>query len=100
MTPRSPVARSRFANAGRDFSRLARLPARPRCALAFTAVAVPAVAQIDVAVDASKTGAKIDRQIFGQFAEHLGTGIYEGCGLGPARRSLTRAAFAPTSSLR
>ena len=28
-------------------------------------------------------GAKIDRNIFGQFAEHLGTGIYEGVWVGP-----------------
>jgi alpha-N-arabinofuranosidase len=34
-------------------------------------------------VDVSKTGAKIDRNIFGQFAEHLGHGIYEGVWVGP-----------------
>jgi alpha-L-arabinofuranosidase len=38
---------------------------------------------IEVLVDASKTGAKIDRNIFGQFAEHLGHGIYEGVWVGP-----------------
>jgi alpha-N-arabinofuranosidase len=38
---------------------------------------------IQVSVDASKAGAKIDRDIFGQFAEHLGTGIYEGVWVGP-----------------
>ena len=43
---------------------------------------VRAVAQIDVAVDATKSGPKIDRQIFGQFAEHLGKGIYEGVWVG------------------
>ena len=41
--------------------------------LALTAAAVPAAAapqadQIDVAVDVSKTGPKIDRHLFGQFA--------------------------------
>ena len=36
-----------------------------------------------LAVDASKAGAKIDRNIFGQFAEHLGHGIYEGVWVGP-----------------
>ena len=36
-----------------------------------------------LSVDASKTGAKIDRNIFGQFAEHLGHGIYEGIWVGP-----------------
>ena len=39
--------------------------------------------RITLAVDASKTGAKIDRNIFGQFAEHLGHGIYEGVWVGP-----------------
>ena len=32
--------------------------------------------------DASKPGATIDRHIFGQFAEHLGTGIYGGVWVG------------------
>ncbi|MBN1489379.1 MAG: alpha-N-arabinofuranosidase [Phycisphaerae bacterium] len=45
----------------------------------------PAIAaeKIEFSVDASKTGAKIDRNIFGQFAEHLGYGIYEGLWVGP-----------------
>ncbi len=34
-------------------------------------------------IDVSKTGAKIDRNIFGQFAEHLGHGVYEGIWVGP-----------------
>ena len=34
-------------------------------------------------MDASKTGAKIDRNLFGQFAEHLGHGVYEGIWVGP-----------------
>src|ERR1043165_3989093 len=38
---------------------------------------------IAVTVDASRPGAKIDRNIFGQFAEHLGRGIYEGVWVGP-----------------
>ena len=36
-----------------------------------------------MSIDASKPGAKIDRNIFGQFAEHLGHGIYEGVWVGP-----------------
>ena len=36
-----------------------------------------------LSIDASKPGAKINRHIFGQFAEHLGTGIYEGVWVGP-----------------
>jgi len=38
---------------------------------------------IRLGVDVSKSGAKIDRHIFGQFAEHLGRGIYEGVWVGP-----------------
>jgi alpha-N-arabinofuranosidase len=36
-----------------------------------------------IQVDTAKAGAKIDRHIFGQFAEHLGKGIYEGVWVGP-----------------
>src|SRR5215211_1086770 len=43
-----------------------------------------AVAQrVELSVDVSKSGAKIDRNIFGQFAEHLGYGVYEGIWVGP-----------------
>jgi alpha-N-arabinofuranosidase len=38
---------------------------------------------VAVSIDTSKPGARIDRNIFGQFAEHLGTGIYEGVWVGP-----------------
>ena len=34
-------------------------------------------------IDAAEAGTKIDRHIFGQFAEHLGRGIYEGIWVGP-----------------
>lgn len=48
-------------------------------------VAAPGLAaeKIHFSVDASKTGPKIDRNIFGQFAEHLGHGVYEGIWVGP-----------------
>jgi len=48
-------------------------------------LAIPAVAAdtIKLSVDASRSGPKIDRNIFGQFAEHLGHGIYEGIWVGP-----------------
>src|SRR5215831_3862500 len=39
--------------------------------------------KIELAVDVSKPGEKINRNIFGQFAEHLGHGIYEGIWVGP-----------------
>jgi alpha-N-arabinofuranosidase len=38
--------------------------------------------RIAVAIEAGKSGAKIDRNIFGQFAEHLGSGIYGGIWVG------------------
>jgi alpha-L-arabinofuranosidase len=53
-------------------------------ALVCVSLAAPfAFAQkVELSVDASKTGAKIDRNIFGQFAEHLGHGVYEGIWVG------------------
>ena len=50
--------------------------------LALTASAI-AADKFELSIDASKTGAKIDRNIFGQFAEHLGHGIYNGIWVGP-----------------
>ncbi|MBO9711709.1 alpha-L-arabinofuranosidase C-terminal domain-containing protein [Sphingomonas sp.] len=56
-------------------------------AAALLASAVPVGVQaqdapVTLTVDAGKPGAKIDRNIFGQFAEHLGTGIYGGVWVG------------------
>ncbi|HEY7808047.1 MAG TPA: alpha-L-arabinofuranosidase C-terminal domain-containing protein [Croceibacterium sp.] len=42
----------------------------------------PAVPAVTVTIEADHPGAKIDRHIFGQFAEHLGTGIYGGVWVG------------------
>ncbi|AJP72508.1 alpha-N-arabinofuranosidase [Sphingomonas hengshuiensis] len=39
-------------------------------------------APVAMTIDAGKPGPKIDRNIFGQFAEHLGTGIYGGVWVG------------------
>jgi alpha-N-arabinofuranosidase len=55
--------------------------------LALAALAAPAAAQdavgsTAVTIRADQAGPKIDRNIFGQFAEHLGTGIYEGVWVG------------------
>ncbi len=50
--------------------------------LALTASAI-AADKVELSFDASKTGAKINRNIFGQFAEHLGHGIYDGIWVGP-----------------
>ena len=56
----------------------------PTIALALAlAAAAPAADTVTVSIDAAKPGAKIDRNIFGQFAEHLGTGVYEGVWVGP-----------------
>jgi alpha-N-arabinofuranosidase len=53
-------------------------------ALVLGVLVAPAAAadKVVLSVDESKTGAKIDRNIFGQFAEHLGHGIYEGIWVG------------------
>jgi alpha-N-arabinofuranosidase len=54
------------------------------CFMAMIAIAPVAVAQkAVVSIDVAQAGAKIDRNIFGQFAEHLGHGVYEGVWVGP-----------------
>lgn len=40
-------------------------------------------APVTATIHADQPGAKIDRHIYGQFAEHLGRGIYEGVWVGP-----------------
>jgi alpha-N-arabinofuranosidase len=52
--------------------------------LTVVALTVPAIAaeRVELSVDVSKTGAKIDRNLFCQFAEHLGHGIYDGIWVG------------------
>jgi alpha-L-arabinofuranosidase len=54
-------------------------------ALIGMGLAAPAIVaqKVELSVDVSKAGAKIDRNIFGQFAEHLGHGVYEGIWVGP-----------------
>jgi alpha-L-arabinofuranosidase len=42
-----------------------------------------AAQKVALSVDVSRTGATINRNIFGQFAEHLGHGIYDGIWVGP-----------------
>ena len=48
-------------------------------------LSLPALAadNIHLSIAASKPGPKIDRNIFGQFAENLGHGLYEGIWVGP-----------------
>ena len=38
--------------------------------------------KVHLSIDTSKPGPKIDRNVFGQFAEHLGYGVYEGIWVG------------------
>ncbi|MDM4765224.1 alpha-L-arabinofuranosidase C-terminal domain-containing protein [Pelomonas sp. SE-A7] len=45
-----------------------------------------AEAQVKLTVLADQPGAVIHRNVYGQFAEHLGTGIYEGLWVGPESR--------------
>jgi alpha-N-arabinofuranosidase len=52
------------------------------CLLALATPAVAQTAVANVTIDTSKPGAEIDRHIYGQFAEHLGRGIYEGIWVG------------------
>ena len=51
-------------------------------ALGLTCTAAAAQDTVGLRVDTSKPGATIDRHIFGQFAEHLGTQIYGGIWVG------------------
>ena len=42
-----------------------------------------AMAQVSISIDTAKPGPVINKNVYGQFAEHLGTGIYEGMWVGP-----------------
>lgn len=55
------------------------------CWVFFSLAIAPAIAQdkFQLSIDASKGGAKIKRNIFGQFAENLGRGLYGGIWVGP-----------------
>lgn len=73
------------------FSRITRRALLAICILPFN-LALPGMAQtapasdadkVRLSIDVSKAGPKIDRNIFGQFAEHLGHGVYEGIWVGP-----------------
>jgi alpha-N-arabinofuranosidase len=56
-----------------------------RISLLVLVSAAPLMAQetAHLSIDASKPGAKIDRNLFGQFAENLGHGLYECIWVGP-----------------
>jgi len=60
---------------------------RTFAALALAIMAtMPAYAAVTVTVDASKPGPTINKNVYGQFGEHLGTGIYEGMWVGPGSK--------------
>src|SRR3954469_2881398 len=52
--------------------------------LIVVAISVPGAAaqKVELSIDAAQPGAKIDRNLFGQFAAHLGHGIYDGIWVG------------------
>ena len=57
---------------------------RALCCLGLLAAqAAHAVPEVLVTVDAAKPGAVINKNIYGQFVEHLGTGVYGGLWVGP-----------------
>ncbi len=51
--------------------------------LALCIAAAGAADAVSLTIDAAKPGPVIDKNIYGQFAEHLGTGIYQGLWVGP-----------------
>ena len=51
--------------------------------LLATVAASAATADIDITIDTGKPGAVINKNVYGQFAEHLGAGIYGGLWVGP-----------------
>ena len=53
---------------------------------ALPVMAAHAASQVSVTIDAGKPGPVINKNVYGQFAEHLGTGIYEGMWVGPGSR--------------
>ena len=63
--------------------RFARRATASVLAIAVAAAPLEAAAPVAMNVDVSRPGPKISRDIFGQFAEHLGTGIYDGIWVGP-----------------
>lgn len=64
-----------------------------------------AAQKVNLTIDVSKSGAKIDRNIFGQFAEHLGHGVYEGIWVGrgspiPNTRGIRNDIFAALKAIK
>ena len=51
--------------------------------LGIIAAPADAAGQVSISIDAGKPGPVINKYVYGQFAEHLGTGVYEGMWVGP-----------------
>ncbi len=49
----------------------------------FAAATAIAAAEVTITIDAARPGPVINKNIYGQFAEHLGAGIYGGIWVGP-----------------
>ena len=58
------------------------LPALSLALSLMTSFAAQAIEPVKIDIQADKPGPVIARQIYGQFAEHLGAGIYEGLWVG------------------
>jgi len=54
-----------------------------RGVLALCMLASGSAFAAEITIDTGKPGAVINKDVYGQFAEHLGTGIYEGIWVGP-----------------
>ena len=67
-------------------SRRSRLVLSVVMAAAASVPSSTAAESVGLSIDPSKGGAKIDHNLFGQFAEHLGQGVYEGVWVGPDSR--------------
>lgn len=56
---------------------------KPLVAALGLSISFTAFADTQVSIDTTKSGPIINKNIYGQFAEHLGRGIYEGIWVGP-----------------
>lgn len=56
---------------------------KPLIAALGLSISFTALADTQISLDATKTGPIINKNVYGQFAEHLGRGIYEGIWVGP-----------------
>jgi len=60
---------------------------KPLIAALGLSLSFTALADTQVSIDTTKSGPVINKNIYGQFAEHLGRGIYEGIWVGPKSKT-------------